>query len=153
MKIAIVEQRDAYLIERLTQVWESSVRATHTFLSEGDIVEIRDYVPMALQGVAHLVVANDDDVAVAFMGVENQRLEMLFVADDMRGGGIGRRLLEFGIANYDICEVTVNEQNPQAVAFYEHLGFKAYRRSECDEQGRPFPLLYMQLDRSLRESE
>lgn len=153
MKIAIVEQRDAYLIERLTQVWESSVGATHTFLSEGDIVEIRDYVPMALQGVAHLVVAYEDDVAVAFMGVENQRLEMLFVADDMRGGGIGRRLLEFGIANYDICEVTVNEQNPQAVAFYEHLGFKAYRRSECDEQGRPFPLLYMQLDRSLRESE
>lgn len=153
MKIAIVEQRDAYLIERLTQVWESSVRATHTFLSEGDIVEIRDYVPMALQGVAHLVVAYEDDVAVAFMGVENQRLEMLFVADDMRGGGIGRRLLEFGIANYGICEVTVNEQNPQAVAFYEHLGFKAYRRSECDEQGRPFPLLYMQLDRSLRESE
>lgn len=85
MKIAIVEQRDAYLIERLTQVWESSVRATHTFLSEGDIVEIRDYVPMALQGVAHLVVAYEDDVAVAFMGVENQRLEMLFVADDMRG--------------------------------------------------------------------
>lgn len=153
MKIAIVEQRDAYLIERLTQVWESSVRATHTFLSEGDIVEIRDYVPMALQGVAHLVVAYEDDVAVAFMGVENQRLEMLFVADDMRGGGIGRRLLEFGIANYDICEVTVNEQNPQAVAFYEHLGFQACRRSECDEQGRPFPLLYMQLDRSLRESE
>jgi putative acetyltransferase len=153
MKIAIVEQRDAYLIERLTQVWESSVRATHTFLSEGDIVEIRDYVPMALQDVAHLVVAYEDDVAVAFMGVENQRLEMLFVADDMRGGGIRRRLLEFGIANYDICEVTVNEQNPQAVAFYEHLGFKAYRRSECDEQGRPFPLLYMQLDRSLRESE
>ena len=153
MKIAIVEQRDAYLIERLTQVWESSVRATHTFLSEGDIVEIRDYVPMALQGVAHLVVAYEDDVAVAFMGVENQRLEMLFVADDMRGGSIGRRLLEFGIANYDICEVTVNEQNHQAVAFYEHLGFKAYRRSDCDEQGRPFPLLYMQLDRSLRESE
>ena len=152
MKIAIVEQRDAYLIERLTQVWESSVRATHTFLSEGDIVEIRDYVPMALQGVAHLDVAYEDDVAVAFIGVENQRLEMLFVADDMRGGGIGRRLLEFGIANYDICEVTVNEQNPQAVAFYEHLGFKAYRRGECDEQGRPFPLLYMQLDRSLRES-
>ncbi|MEQ2841663.1 GNAT family N-acetyltransferase [Dorea longicatena] len=40
-------------------------------------------------------------------------------------------------------EVTVNEQNPQAVGFYEHLGFQTYKRTECDEEGNPYPLLYM----------
>ena len=39
-------------------------------------------------------------------------------------------------------EVTVNEQNPQ-VGFYEHLGFQTYKRTECDEEGNPYPLLYM----------
>ena len=42
-----------------------------------------------------------------------------------------------------IQEVTVNEQNPQAVGFYEHLGFQTYKRTECDEEGNPYPLLYM----------
>ena len=40
-------------------------------------------------------------------------------------------------------EVTVNEQNPQAVGFYEHLGFQTYKRTECDEEGNPYPLLYI----------
>jgi putative acetyltransferase len=40
--------------------------------------------------------------------------------------------------------VTVNEQDPQALGFYEHLGFSVYNRTETDEEGRPYPLLYMQ---------
>lgn len=40
-------------------------------------------------------------------------------------------------------KVTVNEQNPQAVGFYEHLGFQTYKRTECDEEGNPYPLIYM----------
>lgn len=43
------------------------------------------------------------------------------------------------------CVVTVNEQNPQAVCFYEHMGFKTYKRTECDEEGKPYPLLYMKI--------
>ena len=40
-------------------------------------------------------------------------------------------------------EVTVNEQNPEGFGFYEHLGFQTYKRTECDEEGNPYPLLYM----------
>ena len=39
----------------------------------------------------------------------------------------------------------MNEQNPQAVGFYEHMGFAAYKRTDNDEEGNPFPLLYMRL--------
>ncbi|MFR2620596.1 MAG: GNAT family N-acetyltransferase [Clostridia bacterium] len=42
---------------------------------------------------------------------------------------------KYGIQNYGIREVTVNEQNPQAVGFYEHLGFKTYKRTDHDEGG------------------
>ena len=50
-----------------------------------------------------------------------------------------------GIEQLGVTELTVNEQNPQAVGFYEHLGFKTYRRTELDEEGHPYPLLYMRL--------
>ena len=67
----------------------------------------------------------------------------LFLSPKERGKGIGRQLLQYGIHNYEIREVTVNEQNPQAVGFYEHMGFAAYKRTDLDEQGNPYPLLYM----------
>lgn len=55
----------------------------------------------------------------------------------------GGQLLEEAIARYGVEELTVNEQNPDAVGFYEHLGFRTYKRTELDEEGRPYPLLYM----------
>ena len=41
----------------------------------------------------------------------------------------------------------MNEQNPQAIGFYQHMGFVTYRRTEQDEEGGPYPLLYMRLQR------
>lgn len=79
------------------------------------------------------------------MGIENRRLEMLLVAPSMSGRGIGRRLVEYGIEKYRVDSLTVNGQNPRAVGFYEHLGFKLCKRIDFDEQSRPYPLLYMKM--------
>ena len=70
---------------------------------------------------------------------------MLFVAPEERGRGLGRMLLEYGITKYGVKELTVNEQNPQAKGFYEHMGFWVRERSEIDEQGNPYPILFMEL--------
>ena len=59
---------------------------------------------------------------------------MLFLLPAERGKGIGRKLVQYGILNYGIREVTVNEQNPQAVGFYKHLGFETYKKTERDEE-------------------
>ena len=68
---------------------------------------------------------------------------MLCVAPEQRGRGIGARLLRYGIDVHGIRELTVNEQNPQAVGFYEHMGFETYKRTDMDTEGGPYPLLYM----------
>jgi len=146
IRLAAVKERTPRLIEALTAVWEHSVRATHHFLSESEILRIRAYVPQAVGGVAQLVAAeNQAGEPVGFMGVENGRLKMLFLAPEARGCGLGGRLLRCGIEQYGVREVTVNEQNPQAVDFYAHFGFRTYRRTERDEEGGPYPLLYMRL--------
>ena len=146
MEIYEVEKRTAQLLTSLLDIWEGSVRATHHFLSDAEIDRTREYVPQALTGVKHPIVAkNDRGAPVASMGTEQSRPEMLFLSASERGKGIGTRLLQYGVQNYGIREVTVNEQNPQAVGFYEHFGFQTYKRTDLDEQGDPYPLLYMKL--------
>lgn len=143
MKIYELQDRKPVL-EVLLNIWEASVRATHHFLSNAEVLQIKEYVPQAMIGVKHLIIAeNDAGEPIAFMGTENSRLEMLFLSPAMRGKGIGRQLIQYGIENYGIENVTVNEQNPQAVGFYEHLGFVTYKRTDLDEEGNPYPLLYM----------
>ncbi len=145
MKISEVTERTPLLTQQLLDVWESSVRATHLFLSDKEIQNIKAYVPQALQGVAHLVTAQDGDGRpAAFMGVNEQMLEMLFVAPRERGKGVGKALLQYGMEQFGVSRLAVNEQNPQAKGFYEHMGFQVYRRTELDEQGNPYPLLYME---------
>ncbi|GFI71275.1 hypothetical protein IMSAG250_00468 [Clostridiales bacterium] len=80
MKIIAKKDRTPQLIDKLLKVWENSVRATHKFLSNEEILEIKKYVP-------------------------------------------------------------------QAKDFYEYMGFKVYQRNELDDQGKPYPVLYMRLER------
>ena len=55
----------------------------------------------------------------------------------------GKTLIE----NYKINDLAVNEDNPQTKGFYEHMGFKVYQRNELDDQGNPYPVLYMKLEK------
>ena len=144
MNIYEVQERTPALLEKLVSIWEESVRATHLFLTGTEIERIREHVPEALAAVQHLVVAeNRVGEPIGFMGVERERLEMLFLSPQQRGKGMGRQLLERGFRDYGLREVTVNEQNPRAAGFYRHFGFEEYKRTACDEQGGPYPLLYM----------
>ena len=146
MNIYEVQTRTPLLMQKLLMVWEASVRATHLFLSDAEIKQIKEYVPQALNAVTHFIVAERESGApIAFMGVEDGRLEMLFLLPPERSRGLGKQLLQLGIQDYGVLELTVNEQNPQAVGFYEHLGFETYKRTVRDEAGRPYPLLYMRL--------
>ncbi len=146
MKIIEVKERTTLILSQLLVVWEDSVKATHLFLSNEEIDKIKEYVPQALSSISNLIVMlNYEDIPVAFMGIENQKLEMLFVKNSERGKGIGKQLLNYGIENYNVSELAVNEQNPQAKSFYEHMGFKVYQRNELDNQGNPYPVLYMRL--------
>lgn len=135
-------------------VWERSVRATHTFLTDEDIGKIRPYVPQLLKSVARLVVEMDrSGNPIAFLGVENQHLEMLFLAPQERGKGLGRRLLTYVVDHYDVRTVTVNEENHSACGFYEHMGFEVTVRSDIDEQGNPWPILQMRRKKETEKTE
>ncbi len=145
MRIEKMTQRTPELIDALTRVWEASVRATHHFLRPGDVERIKEFVPQAVGGVGQLAVAFDGaDRPVGFLGVDGEMIEMLFLDPTVRGTGLGRRMVDYAVQSLGAGRVNVNEQNEEARGFYEHMGFSVYRRTDTDEQGMPYPILYME---------
>ena len=129
---------------RLVEIWESAVLNTHHFLKEEDFLYYKKQLPVYFQYVT-LSGFEQEGILVGFMGVAEGNIEMLFVDNDYRGTGIGKKLITHAIANLDATKVDVNEQNVQAVGFYKCMGFNVLRRSELDGEGKEYPILHMQL--------
>lgn len=129
----------------LIDIWESAVRATHHFLPEEEINNLR---PLILNEYFYQVLLYkyvQDGKILGFMGTSSDNIEMLFIDPIFRGKGIGRILTNFAVTALKIDKVDVNEQNLQAVGFYEKLGFKIIARSELDGQGKPYPILHLKI--------
>ncbi|MDH0302140.1 MULTISPECIES: GNAT family N-acetyltransferase [unclassified Pseudomonas] len=130
--------------DRLADLWEASVRATHDFLPDGYIERLRPLVREQYLGFVQLRAWRDADGQIqGFAGAHEGKLEMLFVDPACRGQGIGKALLAEVVEQLGVREVDVNEQNPQAVGFYLKHGFVQVGRSEVDGQGDPYPLLHL----------
>ncbi|ORW18108.1 GCN5 family acetyltransferase [Mycolicibacter nonchromogenicus] len=128
---------------RLVAIWRSAVEATHDFLTAADRDAIESQLADAYFPGVRLTVAEIDGEPVGFAGTAGEALEMLFVHAQVHGRGVGSALAEHAIAEQGIRLVDVNEQNQQAIAFYVRRGFVVTGRSECDDAGRPYPLLHM----------
>src|SRR4249920_1943209 len=132
--------------DTLLALWERSVRATHEFLTEADVVGLRPHVAQALHDDALelWVLTDDEDVPIGFMGLDGDDIAALFLEPAHRGRGGGRRLVAHAqTLRGGELTVDVNEQNPAARGFYQALGFAVAGRSPLDADGRPFPLLHM----------
>jgi ribosomal protein S18 acetylase RimI-like enzyme len=145
--ISKIQQGKAEDYKQLTSIWESSVKATHHFLKQDDFEFFKTLLPDFFSQVAlyTLRAANDSKEIVAFMGVADANLEMLFVSGKAHGQGHGKRLLQYAISKLGVTKVDVNEQNSQAVGFYEKFGFKTIGRSEKDAMGKDYPILHLSL--------
>lgn len=142
----IIEKIKKEEYQEVVNIWEASVRATHHFLKEADIEYFRPLILNTyLDAVDLRCVRNGEGRIIGFSGVSDSNLEMLFIAPTARGKGIGKALLEHSIKEQKVTKVDVNEDNQQAVGFYEKFGFKTYGRSELDSSGKPYPTLLMKL--------
>ena len=146
MKIKIDKiKREEY--QEVVDVWEASVRATHDFLKEEDILHFKPLIfNTYLDAVDLRCIRNEKEEIIGFSGVADGNLEMLFIHPAVRGYGIGKVLLEYSIKEQKVTKVDVNEYNKQAVGFYERFGFRTYERSELDSSGKPYPTLHMKLE-------
>ena len=129
--------------ERAIQIWRRAVDATHDFLSREDRQAIDAMVCDFLPKVPLWFAVDADDEPLAFMFIDGGHMEALFVDPACRGTGVGSALVRHGLSMHPGMTTDVNEQNGQAVGFYEHMGFRRTGRSERDGQGRPYPLIHL----------
>lgn len=143
MHVRLAEPQDR---EALLALWERSVRATHGFLTEHDIVTLRPLVAEELAGdaVEWWVLCAETDDPIGFLGYTSDTIEALFVDPTHQRTGAGRFLVAHAqrLAAGPLA-VDVNEQNDAAIRFYEAMGFTVESRSPTDAGGRPFPIAHM----------
>ncbi|HWT43181.1 MAG TPA: acetyltransferase [Sphingopyxis sp.] len=129
--------------ELAVEIWCAAVDATHDFLSAEDRAaieaEVRGFLPSAPLWLA----VDGADLPVGFMLLDGTSMEALFIDPAHRGAGVGRALVAHALDRHPVLTTDVNEQNGQAVGFYERLGFVPTGRSECDGQGRAYPLIHL----------
>ncbi|OBP14885.1 GCN5 family acetyltransferase [Rheinheimera sp. SA_1] len=143
MIIEFVQKEDHL---KLIEIWEASVRATHDFLAEADLQELKPLILEQYFDAVDLRCAKNVHGEIqGFCGVHDGNIEMLFIAPEARGKGIGAMLVTHAIEEQGALKVDVNEQNGQALGFYQHIGFKVTGRSPIDGQGKDYPLLHMAL--------
>lgn len=130
---------------RILAIWESSVKATHDFLKEEDFEFYKNLLPQFLDAVTLKSYKDKNGQILGFLGTVDGNLEMLFVHADARGQGVGKVLLHHALENLQITKVDVNQDNLQAVGFYERFGFRTVATSDVDGCGKPYPILHMML--------
>jgi putative acetyltransferase len=130
----------------LLAVWESSVRATHHFLAEADIAFFKPLIIGTYFDLVELrCVKNEQERIIGFSGVAGAELEMLFIHAEYRGKGVGTLLLQNAMQKMGVTKVGVNEDNVQALGFYQQFGFEVYDRSSLDGTGKPYPILHLKV--------
>ena len=141
------------MLTALLDLWEDSVQASHIFLTKQHIAEIRPEVKAALQSSQNIITATDKKDFLGFVGVEKNKIEMLFVASSAFRKGIGKALLkealERYLKDYPCILVDCNEQNTQGLAFYKSLGFEKVGMSEKDSAGRDFPIVHLKVSKAI----
>jgi len=89
----------------------------------------------------HLMVLMDGDVVIGtfqlsfmqyltYQGGTRAQIEAVRVLDSRRGDGLGRKMFEWAIEKSKsqgahVLQLTTDKQRPEALKFYEQLGFKA----------------------------
>ena len=143
-----IQEADAQHYQELIEIWQASVQATHDFLGAEEIAKLRPLIlEQYFDAVELRYFATDEGKTVGFIGVADANIEMLFVAPEFIGQGVGRALSDFATARLGATKVDVNEQNPKAIGFYKSIGFEQVGRSPLDGQGNPYPLIHMALRR------
>ena len=129
----------------LIMIWEASVRASHHFLPEDYLQHIKSLLPEIFKHVTIYVYRSEQGLITGFLGVSDEKIEMLFIDPQHMRKGIGKQLTRFAIEELRLSAVDVNEQNKDALHFYQQLGFTVTKRNKVDSLGKPFPILEMHL--------
>lgn len=92
-----------------TEYWRSNYEPLKAMLPEAEVY----------------VYENAGEIA-AFIGMNGEYIEGIFVSDKMQSRGIGKLMLDHVKAKKDVLRLNVYQKNERAVRFYKREGFEIY---------------------------
>jgi GNAT superfamily N-acetyltransferase len=84
-------------------------------------------------------VAEHEGMVVAFAALDKEDLDALFVAEFMRGQGLGAALLEYLKAEVDALSLWTFQANEAAQRFYIRHGFQEVERTDGNRNDEQLP--------------
>ena len=109
-------------LDYVVKIWLESTIQAHSFI-ESDYwkenkEEVRKMLPHSLIQVAEI-----DGHIVGFIGMNETRIEGLFVSSDFQSRGIGHSLIEWAKTGNEELTLSVYQKNQRALQFYLKEGF------------------------------
>jgi ribosomal protein S18 acetylase RimI-like enzyme len=130
--------------DALTELWERSARSSHAFMADDEFVELIPRIRDLLLPSMDVWIAESDGETLGFVGARDEHVELLYVAPEAQGKGIGPQLLAQVADGTGPRSVEVYADNTVGLGFYLSQGFRETRRDPTDGAGRGFPIVHLE---------
>ncbi|VXC29676.1 conserved hypothetical protein [Aeromicrobium sp. 9AM] len=127
----------------LTDLWERSARSSHAFMADDEFVELKPHIRDLLLPSMDVWVAESAGEKLGFVGARGEHVELLYVAPEAQGRGVGPQLLAH-ITEGGARSVEVYARNAVGLGFYLSQGFRETRRDPTDAAGRSFEIVHLE---------
>ena len=109
-------------LNKVADIWLKTNRKAHFFISDQYWINNYEFVKEMLPQ-AEVYVYEKDKRIQGFVGVRDEYIEGIFVADEMQSQGIGKKLLDYIKAEKIRLQLNVYQKNIRAMSFYQREGF------------------------------
>lgn len=121
-------------LDPVVQIWLESNRQAHSFIEvdywEKNKEEVRKMLPHSLIQVAEI-----EGNIVGFIGMNETKIEGLFVNSNFQSRGIGHSLIEWAKTRNEVLTLNVYQKNQRALKFYLKEGFVIHKQLIDEETG------------------
>jgi putative acetyltransferase len=131
--------------DALTEVWERAARSTHPFMSDEDFTDLVPRIRDLLLPSMDVWLAEAGDRPLGFVGARDDHVELLYIAPEAQGRGLGPVLLA-RVRDGGPRSVEVYAGNAVGLGFYRSQGFRETRRDPTDVAGRSFAVVHLERD-------
>lgn len=116
--------RSCELVNEILDVYEKSISETANSLSEESKKEIMADTEKMILDIENLIIIKDDnEKVIGFMGVENEAVEMICLHPNYKNKGIGKELMNVAINEHNVNKAYVKKINVSGIDFCKHMGF------------------------------
>ena len=116
--------REDSLISELINIWRKSTLDLNT-LTIDNIKILESHIKKDLINIENLILVKDENNSIiAFMGIEDNDLKMIFVDPSYKKMGLGKELVSLAIEKHNVNKISVMSPYLPSLNFCSKLGFK-----------------------------